>query len=193
LYHPLSAMVLPMGAYKPVLDPTKNSNKLDARVLGMPSSSMSSVTLSGAANGSPKRRLSLTGLARPSSVTPSHLRGDSPPAVTFSAHQAPPSKISSSQALVQVYAVALDRFDFDMVKEKSAAGSGAGKWVPGRTFVGRALEVGAEVKQITKGDMVIGLVDIKKVSIPGKMECRWQGYSKAYRLHRVALWPNSLL
>ena len=175
-YHLASAMVLPMGAYKPVADPTKNSNKLDARVLGMPSSSMSSVTLSGATHGSPKRRLSLTGFARPPSVTPSHLRGESPPAVTFSAHQAPPSKISSSQALVQVYAVALDRFDFDMVKEKSVAGSGAGKWVPGRTFVGRALEVGAEVKQITKGDMVIGLVDIKKVTRPEKIRYCWQVY-----------------
>lgn len=66
--------------------------------------------------------------------------------------------------LVQVYAVALDRFDFDMVREKSDSGSGAGKWVPGRSFVGRALDVGADVRVILKGDMVMGLVDIKKVS-----------------------------
>lgn len=159
-----SAMVLPMGAYKPSSDPTKTSSKLDGRVLGMPSSTMSSVTLSGTAQGNIGRRLSLTGLSRPASTTPAHLLGDMPPPVTYSAHQAPPSKISSSQVLVQVYAVALDRFDFDMVREKTEHGNGAGKWVPGRSFVGRALQVGAEVRSITKGDMVMGLVDIKKVS-----------------------------
>lgn len=135
----------------------------------MPSSTMSSITLSGSANGQVGRRLSLTGLSRPSTTTPIHLLGDLPPPVAYSAHQAPPSKISTSQVLVQVYAVALDRFDFDMVREKSETGTGAGKWVPGRSFVGRALEVGAEVRPITKGDMVMGLVDIKKVSPEGSV------------------------
>ncbi len=49
-----------------------------------------------------------------------------------------------------------------MVLEKATAGSGVGKWVPGRSFCGRALDVGADVRTIVKGDLVIGLVDVKK-------------------------------
>lgn len=160
-----NAMILPTGAYTPVNDPTKNSGKLDARVLGMPNTTMSTITLSGV-NGL-SRKSSLSGVfgSNARSPTPAHLVADLPPPVSFSAHQAPPSKISPSQVLVQVYAVALDRFDFDMVREKSEAGSGAGKWVPGRSYVGRALDVGADVRVILKGDMVMGLVDIKKVNI----------------------------
>ena len=65
---------------------------------------------------------------------------------------------------MQVHAVSLDKFDSDMVKEKATSGSGAGKWIPGRSFVGRALNVGADVRVIAKGDIVMGLVDIRKVS-----------------------------
>jgi NADPH:quinone reductase-like Zn-dependent oxidoreductase len=66
--------------------------------------------------------------------------------------------------LVQVQAVSLDKFDSDMVKEKATSGSGSGKWIPGRSFVGRAVNVGTEVRVISKGDIVMGLVDIRKVS-----------------------------
>lgn len=83
--------------------------------------------------------------------------------VAYSTHQAPPSKVNPSQLVVQVVAVALDKFDFAMVKDKSSEGSGTGKWVPGRSFVGRAIEVGSDVRVIVKGDMVMGLVDIKQV------------------------------
>lgn len=168
-----SSMILPTGAYKPSLDPTKNLNKLDARVLGMPTSTMSTITISGSGGSNLGRRTSLGGLSRtPRATTPAHLLADLPPPVSYSAHHAPPTKITTSQVLVQVYAVALDRYDFDMVREKSDAGSGSGKWIPGRSFVGRALEVGAEVRAIAKGDMVVGLVDIKKVRlIPHDLIC----------------------
>lgn len=111
------------------------------------------------------RRSSLGGLIhhRDATPTPAHLLGDLPAPVSFSSHQAPPSKISASQVLVQVHAVSLDKFDSDMVREKASSGSGSGKWIPGRSFVGRALDVGADVRVIMKGDMVMGLVDIRKV------------------------------
>lgn len=155
-----TSLVLPVGSYRPS-DPLKSSNKLDPRVVGMPHAAMSTITLSPSA-ASLSRRSSRTGLFKHESPTPAHLLADLPPPVSFSSHQPPPSKISDSQVLVQVYAVALDRFDSDMVHELSGAGRGIDKWVPGRSFVGRALEVGADVRVIAKGDLVMGVTDIKK-------------------------------
>lgn len=157
------SLVLPSGAYIPS-DPTKATDKLDHRLLGMPHATMSTITVSD--NSVHKgRRSSLGGLIhhRDATSTPAHLLADLPAPVSFSSHQAPPSKISASQVLVQVHAVSLDKFDSDMVREKASSGSGAGKWIPGRSFVGRALDVGADVRVIMKGDMVMGLVDIRKV------------------------------
>lgn len=155
-----TSLVLPVGSYRPS-DPLKTSNKLDPRVTGMPHAAMSTITLSPSA-ASLSRKSSRTGLFKHESPTPAHLLADLPPPVSFSSHQAPPAKISDSQVLVQVYAVALDRFDSDMVHELSGAGKGIDKWVPGRSFVGRALEVGADVRVIAKGDLVMGVTDIKK-------------------------------
>lgn len=155
-----TSLVLPTGAYKPG-DPFKSSHKIDHRSLGMPQSTMSTITLS-PSSVSLSGRSSRTAFYRNETPTPAHLRGDIPPPVSFSSHQPPPSKISDSQVLVQVYAVALDRFDSELVMEKAANGSGVGKWIPGRSFCGRALDVGADVRVISKGDLVMGLVDIKK-------------------------------
>ncbi|KAJ9124039.1 hypothetical protein QFC22_000832 [Naganishia vaughanmartiniae] len=156
-----SSLVLPTGAYVPS-DPSKATDRLDHRLLGMPHSTMSTITISDSA-GPSGRRSSLGGLRHHREApTPAHLLADMPAPVSFSSHQAPPTKISASQVLVQVHAVALDKFDSDMVKEKAASGNGAGKWIPGRSFVGRALDVGADVRVIMKGDIVMGLLDIRK-------------------------------
>lgn len=94
--------------------------------------------------------------------------------------------------LVQVYAVAIDKFDADMVREKAAAGSGGGKWIPGRSFFGRALDVGGEVRTIIKGDLVIGLVDIKKVSsIVTVFVSTLADQSHIDSLHRAVPWQNT--
>lgn len=157
------SLVLPSGAYVPS-DPTKSSDKLDHRLLGMPHATMSTITVSDSSVPS-GRRSSLGGLIHHrDTATPAHLLAELPPPVAFSSHQPPPTKVSASQVLVQVHAVSLDKFDSDMVKEKATSGSGAGKWIPGRSFVGRALNVGADVRVIAKGDIVMGLVDIRKVS-----------------------------
>lgn len=58
--------------------------------------------------------------------------------------------------------VALDGLDALLVKEKAAKSSGYG-FVPGRSFVGRAIECGFEVRNVCKGDWVYGLLDLSKV------------------------------
>ena len=90
-----------------------------------------------------------------------HLRHNLPPPVDFSSHLKPPTKVGNSQILIQVYAVALDEVDYMTVAGKGR--SEVGKWVPGRSFVGRCLSVGIEEKDIVRGDIVVGLVDVKKV------------------------------
>ena len=93
--------------------------------------------------------------------TPLHLRNQLPPPVDFSSHLKPPTRINNSQILVQVYAVAVDDLDISTLDSKGKAE--VGKWIPGRSFVGRCLSIGAEEKELVRGDIVMGLVDVKKV------------------------------
>jgi len=64
--------------------------------------------------------------------------------------------------LIQIYAVAIDDVDLNALGSKGKGD--VGKWVPGRSFVGRCLSVGVEEKEIVRGDIVLGLVDVRKVS-----------------------------
>lgn len=89
-----------------------------------------------------------------------HLRHNLPPPVDFSSHIRPPSKIGHAQILVQVYAVAVDYLDVAALDHKTP--HDVGKWIPGRSFVGRCLAVGGDEKDIVRGDVVMGLLDIKK-------------------------------
>ena len=112
------------------------------------------------------------------SATPPHLQGTLPVPVAFTAHLAPPKYVPSSYVLVQVWAVGLDGLDSLLVHEKvgspatlggasmKARGKAAG-FVPGRSFVGKAIECGWEVNQevCKRGDWVIGLLDLRKVRI----------------------------
>ena len=98
----------------------------------------------------------------PSRDTPLHLRSQNPP-VDFTSYICPPIKVGSGQLLVQVYATAVDEWDIRALDEKTKAD--VHKWVPGRSFVGRCLSVGSEEKDIVRGDIVIGLMDIKKVGV----------------------------
>jgi hypothetical protein len=61
-----------------------------------------------------------------------------------------------------VYAVAIDGFDMAVLDIKGRAD--VGKWVPGRSFVGRCLQVGSYEKELVRGDLVMGLCDVRKVS-----------------------------
>ncbi|ODO08828.1 hypothetical protein L198_00561 [Cryptococcus wingfieldii CBS 7118] len=140
-------LVLPSGAYHPS-HPSKTAPSLDSRILGLPHSTMASI--------------SLTSTRDHYQATPLHLRAQLPPLVDFASHMKPPvsSKVGKSQVMVQVYAVAVDEFDLRTLDEKGK--SDVGKWVPGRSFVGRALVVGADEKEIVRGDIVMGIQDIRK-------------------------------
>jgi len=93
--------------------------------------------------------------------TPQHLRDLSSP-LDFTSHIKPPTKVGDSQLLVQVYATAIDEADMKYLDEKSRAD--IGKWVPGRSFVGRCLQAGADEKEIVRGEIVVGIMELKKVT-----------------------------
>lgn len=141
-------MVLPKGgAYKPG-DPNKTAP--DLQLLGVPSSSMAAITLSSALHNYHLKH---------ESPTPAHLRWTLPPPVDFST-VAPPQRVTSTQILVQVYAVAVDWLDIVMLDDRGRGD--VGRWIPGRSFVGRCITTGADEKDIARGDIVMGLMDIKR-------------------------------
>lgn len=155
------SLILPTGAYKPSLDPTKTSNRLDHRVLGMPHATMCSIALSSSAHLHSRRS--------GSSATPAHLRGNLPSPVDFSSQHKPPGKVGDTQVLVQVYAVAIDHVDVEVTSDKSKGE--VGKWVPGRSFVGRCIATGAEERDIVRGDLVMGLLEVRKVCQCFQSQC----------------------
>lgn len=136
---------MPSGAFKPAKPSSASSTALDSRILGMPHASMAGIVLS----------------TLPSHDTPIHLRDQNPP-VDFVSHLRPPSKVTNSQILVQMYATAIDKADIRALYEKGRGD--ISRWVPGRSFVGRCMAVGAEEKEIVRGDIVIGLMELRKVS-----------------------------
>jgi NADPH:quinone reductase-like Zn-dependent oxidoreductase len=83
--------------------------------------------------------------------------------LAFTAHAVPPSYVPPLAVLVQVCAVALDSVDALLVGD-AVRGGGVG-FVPGRSFVGRAVEVGSAVREevVRRGEWVVGLLDAKKV------------------------------
>lgn len=91
-------------------------------------------------------------------VTGSGIR---PGDITVVSNMASPRKVGSTQVIVQVIAVAIDRVDRALVVEKLQSDSGT-ILVPGRSFCGRVVEMGWDVKKLRMGDMVFGLQDLKK-------------------------------
>jgi hypothetical protein len=166
-----TSLVLPRAAYTPSKKPEVLTDKVDLTRSGLAQTTMSSVSISkGAAEqGSMlftrKRRISLPSGFKPSttsSPTPSHLLSNAPTPLSFTSRTPPPSKLTSSSILVQVTTVALDSLDALIVEEKATKNEGFG-FVPGRSFVGRVIECGFEVKHVVKGDWVFGLLELSKV------------------------------
>jgi len=62
-----------------------------------------------------------------------------------------------------VYAVGIDELDVRYIDEKGK--NDVGKWVPGRSFAGRCMMTGTHEKDIVRGDLVIGIFEIKKVRL----------------------------
>jgi hypothetical protein len=99
------------------------------------------------------------------SMTPAHLLDTLPVPVAFLLHLPPPSYVPSSHILVQVFAVGLDPLDSLLVQEKTVNGAKGAGFIPGRSIVGKAIEVGWDVKGdvCKRGEWVVGLLDVKKV------------------------------
>ncbi|CUA69569.1 hypothetical protein RSOLAG22IIIB_08576 [Rhizoctonia solani] len=140
-----------------------------------PSSRMRRISLSISLNGSASslsgmssRNSSLTslgsrsmlGLGSSASIPLAARLAEIEGALGLTAHMSPSRKVGSSQVLVQVHAVALDALDAIIVSKRLAKG-GYG-FVPGRSFVGRAVECGFDVGNVSRGDWVIGLTEIRK-------------------------------
>ena len=98
-----------------------------------------------------------------SSRSPGHLAREMPSPLGFCSHVPPPTCVPSHHILVQVWAVGLDSRDAAIVLKDKQNTPG---FVPGRSFVGRAVEVGWEVRGefVKKGEWVVGLMEVKKVS-----------------------------
>lgn len=143
-------LVLPTGGgYKPSPNPLGELSKLNSRALGMPHGSMAAIMFN-----------AIAPWKNDPAPTPAHLRHQLAPPVEFTSHAKPPTKIGSSQVMVQVYAVAVDQLDIDCLEHLKK--SNVGKYIPGRSFVGRCLAVGDSERDIARGDIVVGLQDIRK-------------------------------
>lgn len=108
------------------------------------------------------QRLSLRLKSRSKSArTPSHLTREMPTPLGFCSHLPPPTHLPPHHVMVQIWAVGLDGRDAAIVLKDKQNVPG---FIPGRSFVGRAVEVGWEVKKdiVKKGEWVVGLMEVKK-------------------------------
>ncbi|KAI6098894.1 hypothetical protein EV401DRAFT_1878893 [Pisolithus croceorrhizus] len=113
---------------------------------------------------------------------------DSESSLGFTSHRPPPGYVGGNAVLVQVWAVGLDGTDARLVGIPSPRISVAGSpgirygrkvakasekeklrtppvgYIPGRSFVGRVLEAGWEVREdiVKRGDWVVGLASVQK-------------------------------
>lgn len=179
-----TSLVLPRAAYTPSSNKHYsvlfgNSDDIDITRSGLAQTTMTTISITknaalSAGHARPRFRSlssfanSVGGLASRSSkdltvATPDHLLMTLPLPLSITSHTTPPNKVHSTQVLVQVYAVAVDGLDDVIVYDKAARQDSYG-FVPGRSFVGRAVECGYEVNSIAKSDWVMGLMDMRKVS-----------------------------
>ncbi|KAF9782772.1 hypothetical protein BJ322DRAFT_1008759 [Thelephora terrestris] len=108
------------------------------------------------------RRLSTRLRSRSKSgPSPGHLAQEMPTPLGLCSHLSPPTHVPPHHVLVQVWAVGLDSRDAAIVLKDKHNTPG---FIPGRSFVGRAVEVGWEVREdiVKKGEWVVGLMEVKK-------------------------------
>jgi len=101
-----------------------------------------------------------TDLSRPSGRLPDSFHC----ILSFANHLTPPTRVSGDQVLVQLWAAAVDALDGAIVDELSHKVKNAG-FVPGRSFVGRVVETGYTVSNVSVGDWTFGLTDITKCGV----------------------------
>jgi len=149
----------------------EDMGKVDLSRSGLASTTMATIEIvkgtaqGGSRSGGLTRSLSLRLSSKSrgkSGRTPSHLAREMPSPLGFCSHVPPPTHLPSHHVLVQVWAVGLDSRDAAIVLKDKQNAPG---FVPGRSFVGRAVEVGWEVREdiVKKGEWVVGLMEVKKV------------------------------
>lgn len=168
-----SLPAVPMSSYRPHKDPVSAAGTIDERLYAR--TTMSTVTVSSGSFPSKSRSLrkrssvheGVNGSTTPSRGSldiPDHLQDElNQTSISLTAHTPPPRKISSTQVLVQIIAVAVDEMDRLLLREKIRTETAYG-FVPGRSFCGRVMEAGWDVKRMRKGDIIFGLQDSRKVS-----------------------------
>nr|CDI52199.1 zinc-binding oxidoreductase [Melanopsichium pennsylvanicum 4] len=165
---PTSMPTIPTS-YRPNKDPNRFSTNVENLLNNRTTMQTVAVTSGAFGNKSRtsvvKRKKSVdlnNGDRRLSSDLPEHLQDElSLTTLSITAHTPPPRKIGSHQVLVQVIAVAIDETDKLLLRDKVKADNAFG-FVPGRSFCGRIVECGYEVKKMRKGDVVFGLQDSRK-------------------------------
>ncbi|KAJ1032743.1 hypothetical protein NDA16_000764 [Ustilago loliicola] len=163
---PTSMPTMPTS-YRPNKDPKRFSSNVDDLLNSR--TTMQTVAVTSGAFASKnrsvvkrKKSVDLNGDRKNSSDLPEHLQDElSLTTLSITAHTPPPRKIGSHQVLVQVIAVAIDETDKLLLREKVRSDNAFG-FVPGRSFCGRIVECGYEVKKMRKGDVVFGLQDSRK-------------------------------
>ncbi|KAN0060958.1 hypothetical protein ACQY0O_006692 [Thecaphora frezii] len=154
-------------SYRPNKDPGKFSG--NAEELLHTRTTMQTIAVSSGAFASRSKSMvrrksahEVGGEKRSSLEVPDHLQDElNLTTLSLTAHTPPPRKVSSSQVLVQVIAVAIDEMDRLLLRERARTDNAFG-FVPGRSFCGRIVECGYEVKKMRKGDVVFGLQDSRK-------------------------------
>ncbi|KAH8113290.1 hypothetical protein DFH11DRAFT_1510406 [Phellopilus nigrolimitatus] len=213
-----TSLVLPRAAYTPSSHKRfslrfGSDSQLDITRSGLSQTTMSTISITKNAatttfSNRSSRFLSLSSFTistpgsetniKVSASTPAHLLTTLPSPLSFTSHTAPPSKVSSQQVMVQVYAVGVDGLDDLIVSEKVARKDCYG-FVPGRSFVGRAVDCGFEVNSVAKSDWVMGLLDCSKGTFCGGLSefivvdkrrlTRCPRPSPALTLEQIALLP----
>lgn len=165
-----STLLMPRTVYTPSKHPERVDDFVDLAKTGIVGTTMStiSVTRHGAETIARRaRKMSLPHILMPGSGRrsfdlPEHLKGGVPNPVSFSNITPPPTKVQSHQVLVQVWCVALEGLDILLTRDRAKTPDGYG-FVPGRGFLGKAMECGSSVSSIRRGDWVMGVLDVGKV------------------------------
>ena len=165
-----STLLMPRTVYTPSKHPGRVDSFVDVAKTGIVGTTMStiSVTRHGAETIARRgKRMSLPNILKPSSGSksfdlPEHLRRSMPSPVSFSNITPPPTKVQGHQVLVQVWCVALEGLDVLLTRDRAKTPDGYG-FVPGRGFLGKAMECGSSVSNIRRGDWVMGVLDVGKV------------------------------
>ncbi|PWN35631.1 uncharacterized protein FA14DRAFT_44833 [Meira miltonrushii] len=168
-----SLPAVPQSSYR-ARDPVKSSNAIDDRLYAKTTMNTISITSGAFRNSKSLRRkrssVDVTATAdhqsRRGSIDSTRQEGTlveelQKTTMSLTSHTPPPRKLGSTQLLVQMIACSIDEMDRLLLREKVRSENAFG-FIPGRSFCGRVMETGWEVKRMRMGDIVFGLQSSRK-------------------------------